>query len=70
MPSAICFNLDMSEILSSGNGLNPVFTERGFQVTDSIKLNGDLCHLFESLFVQPFFRSLVFVILAERPSLS
>ena len=26
MLSAICFNLDQSKILTSGNGLNPLFT--------------------------------------------
>ena len=33
MPSAICFNLDQSEILSSGNGLkNFYFILQGFQM--------------------------------------
>ena len=27
MPSAICFSLDQSKILSSGNGLSPLFTD-------------------------------------------
>ena len=30
MPSAICFNLNQSKILSSGNGLRKVSIMRGF----------------------------------------
>ena len=38
MPSAICFSLDQSKILSSGNGLKPIFCFGFFRLLSSLSV--------------------------------
>ena len=47
MSSAICFNLDQSKILSSGNGLNQIFKDMIHQLLCSKTVTIRLCIYFD-----------------------